>query len=108
MGLSNNHFSVTTFSVADTLLWRDKKQTLTTLLVLAAIYLNFVAPGYTIITAVSKLLLVASIFLFIHGKSPQKMYVFAYSLSPSLTHSKFAFTTVNIYKYSILFCSHNN
>lgn len=72
--------------VADTLLWRDKKQTLTTVLVLAAIYLNFVAPGYTIITAVSKLLLVASIFLFIHGKSPQK--ILGYTIE-KLPESKF-------------------
>lgn len=62
------------FAVADTLLWRDKRQTLITALVLAAIYFNFIAVGYTMITATSKLLLVASIFLFIHGKLPQKMY----------------------------------
>lgn len=63
-----------TFAVANTLLWRDKKQTLTALLILAAFYFNFVATGLTFITAVSKLLLVVSIFLFIHGKLPQKMY----------------------------------
>lgn len=62
-------------AVAEALLWRDKKQTLTILLILAAVYFNFIATGYTIITAVSKLLLVASLFLFIHGKLPQKMYV---------------------------------
>uniref|UniRef100_A0A5B6ZIS1 Reticulon-like protein n=1 Tax=Davidia involucrata TaxID=16924 RepID=A0A5B6ZIS1_DAVIN len=59
--------------VADTLLWRDKKQTLTTLLVLVAFYFNFIASGYTIITAVSKLLLVVAIFLFIHGNLPEKI-----------------------------------
>ncbi|KAM7465128.1 hypothetical protein LguiB_012690 [Lonicera macranthoides] len=59
--------------VADTLLWRDKKQTLITMLVLIAFYFNFVASGYTVITAVSKLLIVASIFLFIHGKLPGKI-----------------------------------
>ncbi|KAL8537003.1 hypothetical protein ACS0TY_012258 [Phlomoides rotata] len=59
--------------VADTLLWRDKKQTLSVLLILAAFYFNFVATGLTFITAVSKLLLVVTIFLFIHGKLPQKI-----------------------------------
>ncbi|KAI3468335.1 hypothetical protein Pfo_024998 [Paulownia fortunei] len=59
--------------VADTLLWRDKKQTLTVLLILAAFYFNFIATGYTVITAVSKLLLAASVFLFLHGKLPQKI-----------------------------------
>ncbi|XP_019417426.1 PREDICTED: 3beta-hydroxysteroid-dehydrogenase/decarboxylase-like [Lupinus angustifolius] len=59
--------------VADTLLWKDRKQTFTTLLVLAAIYFNFIASGNTIITAVSKLLLFISIFLFIHGILPAKI-----------------------------------
>nr|GMD71436.1 3beta-hydroxysteroid-dehydrogenase/ decarboxylase-like isoform X1 [Ipomoea batatas] len=72
--------------VADTLLWRDKRQTLITALVLAAIYFNFIAVGYTIITATSKLLLVASIFLFIHGKLPQK--IFGYKIE-KIPESKF-------------------
>lgn len=59
--------------VADTLLWKDKKMTLTTLVVLAAIYYNFIASGSTIITALSKLLLVACIFLFVHGILPAKI-----------------------------------
>jgi len=59
--------------VADILLWRHKKQTLTTVFILAAIYFNFIAPGYTVVTAVSKLLLVVSIFLFIHGILPEKV-----------------------------------
>ncbi|RVW52258.1 3beta-hydroxysteroid-dehydrogenase/decarboxylase isoform 2 [Vitis vinifera] len=59
--------------VADTLLWKDKKLALTTLLVLMAFYHNFIASGYTIVTAVSKLFLVASIFLFIHGNLPEKI-----------------------------------
>lgn len=62
------------FAVADTLLWKDKRQTLIALLVLIAIYYNFIASQSTIITALSKLLLVASIFLFIHGNLPEKMY----------------------------------
>lgn len=63
------------FSVADTLLWKDKRQTLMTLLILIAIYYNFVASQSTIITALSKLLLVVSIFLFVHGNLPERMYV---------------------------------
>ncbi|XP_014499775.1 3beta-hydroxysteroid-dehydrogenase/decarboxylase [Vigna radiata var. radiata] len=59
--------------VADTLLWKDKKQTLITLFVFIAIYFNFIASENTIISALTKLLLFASIFLFIHGILPAKM-----------------------------------
>ncbi|XP_022754733.1 3beta-hydroxysteroid-dehydrogenase/decarboxylase-like [Durio zibethinus] len=59
--------------VADTLLWKNKRQTLTVLLVLVAIYYNFIAPGSTIITTLSKLLLVSLIFLFIHGSLPNRI-----------------------------------
>ncbi|KAL0330224.1 UNVERIFIED_CONTAM: 3beta-hydroxysteroid-dehydrogenase/decarboxylase isoform 2 [Sesamum radiatum] len=59
--------------VADTLLWRDKKQTLTVLLVLAVVYFIFITTGYTVVTAVSNLLLMALVFLLIHGKLPQKI-----------------------------------
>lgn len=59
--------------VADTLLWRDKKQTLAALLLLVAIYYNFIASGFTLLSAFSMLLLVASMFLFIHGILPQKI-----------------------------------
>ncbi len=60
-------------AVADILLWKDKKQTLTVMLMLVAFYFNFIATGYTAITAFSKLLLAVSLFLFIQGKLPQKM-----------------------------------
>ncbi|CAM8970537.1 unnamed protein product [Rhodiola kirilowii] len=59
--------------VADTLLWRNKKQSLMALFVLIAIYHNFIAPGYTMITTASKVLLVGSIFLLIHGCLPEKV-----------------------------------
>ncbi|KAH1255995.1 hypothetical protein AAZX31_03G002300 [Glycine max] len=59
--------------VADTLLWKDKKQTFIALLVLIAIYFNFIASENTIISALTKLLLFASIFLFIHGILPAKI-----------------------------------
>ncbi|MFQ6642735.1 hypothetical protein Gotur_018199 [Gossypium turneri] len=45
------------FKVADTLLWKNKRQTLNVLLVMVAIYYNFIARGATILTTVSKLLL---------------------------------------------------
>lgn len=61
-------------TAADILLWKDKRKTLITLLVLAAIYYNFIAPECTMITALSKLLLVALTFLFIHGSLPEKIY----------------------------------
>nr|KJB65408.1 hypothetical protein B456_010G093200 [Gossypium raimondii] len=59
--------------VADTLLWKNKRQTLTVLLVMVAIYYNFIARGATILTTVSKLLLFLLIFLFIHGSLPNKI-----------------------------------
>ncbi|XP_038884192.1 3beta-hydroxysteroid-dehydrogenase/decarboxylase-like [Benincasa hispida] len=61
-------------TAADILLWKDKRKTLVALLVLVAIYYNFIAPESTMITALSKLLLVALIFLFIHGSLPEKIY----------------------------------
>lgn len=60
--------------IADMLLWKNKKQTLTAALALIIVYYNFVASGYTIITAFSKLLLATSIFLFIHGILPDKLF----------------------------------
>ncbi|KAK6930729.1 3-beta hydroxysteroid dehydrogenase/isomerase [Dillenia turbinata] len=59
--------------IADTLLWKDKKQTLAVALVLIAFYYNFVASGDTFVTVISRLVLVAVVFLFIHGKLPQKI-----------------------------------
>ncbi|KAK1591223.1 hypothetical protein Q3G72_004224 [Acer saccharum] len=62
-------------TVSDTLLWRDKKQTLTSVLVLVAIYYNFIVPGSTIITTLSKLLLLALVFWLIHSFLPEKIIV---------------------------------
>ncbi|KAJ4976583.1 hypothetical protein NE237_001689 [Protea cynaroides] len=59
--------------VAQTLLWKDKKLSLTAVLVLIAFYHYFIASGYTIITAVSQLLMMASLFLFAHGLLPAKI-----------------------------------
>ncbi|KAI4337207.1 hypothetical protein L6164_015652 [Bauhinia variegata] len=69
--------------VADTLLWKDKKQTVTTLLVLVAIYYNFIASGCTILTALSKLLLFSFIFLFIHGILPEKILGYTVEKMPT-------------------------
>ncbi|XP_031401312.1 3beta-hydroxysteroid-dehydrogenase/decarboxylase-like isoform X2 [Punica granatum] len=60
--------------VANTLLWKDRKQTLTVLLVLTTIYYTFIASSSSLVTAISKLLLVSSIFLFVHGYLPEKMW----------------------------------
>lgn len=59
--------------IADILLWKERKQTVSAILVLIAIYYNFIATGSTVITAVSKFLSVASIFLFVHVNLPGKM-----------------------------------
>ncbi|KDP34007.1 hypothetical protein JCGZ_07578 [Jatropha curcas] len=60
--------------VADTLLWKDKKQTLMVLLILIAIYYNFITSQSTIITALSKLLLATLGFLFIHANLPERIF----------------------------------
>lgn len=69
--------------VADTLLWKDKKLTFTTLLVLIAIYINFIASQNTIVTALAKLLLFSSIFLFIHGFVPAKILGYTVEKMPT-------------------------
>ncbi|KAF4351434.1 hypothetical protein G4B88_024815 [Cannabis sativa] len=73
--------------VADTLLWKDKKQTIITLIVLAAIYFNFVASGFSIITAFAKILLGIAIFLLIHGYLPRKLGKLSVSLDLNLGYS---------------------
>ncbi|GAU26674.1 hypothetical protein TSUD_314510 [Trifolium subterraneum] len=69
--------------VADTLLWKDKKQTFTTLLVLIAIYVNFIASENTFITALTKLLLYSSVGLFIHGILPAKILGYTVEKMPT-------------------------
>nr|XP_011462075.1 PREDICTED: 3beta-hydroxysteroid-dehydrogenase/decarboxylase isoform 2-like [Fragaria vesca subsp. vesca] len=60
-------------TVADTLLWKDKKQTFKALLVLITIYYNFIASQATVITVISKSLMFASIFVFISSNLPEKI-----------------------------------
>ncbi|KAG6477243.1 hypothetical protein ZIOFF_066495 [Zingiber officinale] len=70
--------------VADTLLWKDKKQSFTMLLLFVALYNYFFANGYTMITAVAKLVSVVALFLFIHGALPSKILGYnIQKLSPS-------------------------
>ncbi|KAI4376460.1 hypothetical protein MLD38_014219 [Melastoma candidum] len=69
--------------VADTLLWKDKKMSITTLLVLAAIYYTFIASKTTLITALAKTLLVAVVFLFVHGSLPEKILGYRIEKIPS-------------------------
>ncbi|KAI4379611.1 hypothetical protein MLD38_005887 [Melastoma candidum] len=69
--------------VADTLLWKDKKTTITALLVLAAIYYTFIASKSTLITALAKTLLVAVVFLFVHGSLPEKILGYRIEKIPS-------------------------
>ncbi|XP_024022688.1 3beta-hydroxysteroid-dehydrogenase/decarboxylase [Morus notabilis] len=83
-GLSKASIYLGSGRVADTLLWKDRKQTVITLILLIAIYFNLIASGFTIITALSKLLLVISVFLFIHGNLPGKLLGYSIEkLSPS-------------------------
>ncbi|KAK9084178.1 hypothetical protein Scep_030649 [Stephania cephalantha] len=58
--------------VADALLWKDKRQTITLVVVLIAVYF-IIASDYTIITFITKLFLLATVFLFIHGILPAKV-----------------------------------
>ncbi|XP_020696244.1 3beta-hydroxysteroid-dehydrogenase/decarboxylase isoform X1 [Dendrobium catenatum] len=69
-------------SVANTLLWKDKKQTLTTVLFLVAIYYYFFASGYTLITAIAKLLSMLALFLFVHGLLPTKILAYKIEKMP--------------------------
>ncbi|KZV28335.1 3beta-hydroxysteroid-dehydrogenase/decarboxylase isoform 2-like [Dorcoceras hygrometricum] len=91
--------------VADVLLWRNRKETITVLLILAAIYFNFIATGYTAITAVSKLLLAASVFLFIHGKLPKKILGYEIEKIPD---SKFHVSEASSRQFSLSVASRWN
>ena len=61
------------FAVAEILLWRNKKLTFDVILALFAFYDNFVIPGYNMITAISMVFVMTLVFLFIHGKLPDKL-----------------------------------
>ncbi|CAM0873303.1 unnamed protein product [Alopecurus aequalis] len=61
-------------NLAKTLLWEDAKQTMTVLLFLAVIYYQLFTCGYTIMTAMAKLLSLTALFLFIHGMLPTNVF----------------------------------
>ncbi|CAH1443256.1 unnamed protein product [Lactuca virosa] len=75
--------------VADILLWRDAKVTLGAMVVLFGFYVNFVVPGQTMITSISKVFIMATIFLFIHGRLPNSFMGYSIDKIPK---SKFQFT----------------
>lgn len=60
--------------VADILLWKYKKQSFTAALILLAFYYNFIGSGYTMVATVSKLVLMAAVFLYIHANLPEKIF----------------------------------
>ncbi|XP_065849986.1 3beta-hydroxysteroid-dehydrogenase/decarboxylase [Euphorbia lathyris] len=88
--------------VADMLLWKDKKQTLLTLLILMAIYCNLVASQSTIITALAKILLLASAFLFIHGNLPDR--IFGYTIE-KIPDSQFHLSEERSHRYAVSMAS---
>ncbi|OVA04225.1 3-beta hydroxysteroid dehydrogenase/isomerase [Macleaya cordata] len=98
-GPSKSYLLLGSGKVADTLLWKDKKQTISTLLVLIAFYYYFIASGYTLITAVSKLLMVATLFLFIHGILPAK--IFGYTIE-KIPPSSFHFPEERCHRIALL------
>ncbi|CAA6671229.1 unnamed protein product [Spirodela intermedia] len=72
--------------VAETLLWKDKMQTLTTVLLLAILYYFFYVSGHTFLTAVAKIFSVIAFFLFIHSKLPTKIELPDQKDPPSCFH----------------------
>ncbi|XP_076890817.1 3beta-hydroxysteroid-dehydrogenase/decarboxylase-like [Bidens hawaiensis] len=72
--------------VGDILLWRNTRLAWTAILGLVLFYINYVLPGSTMITAISKVLIWASIALFLHGKLPDS--VMGYSVE-KIPESKF-------------------
>lgn len=60
--------------VAQILLWKDKKQSLATMLFTVAFYYNFIASGYTIVATILKLILLAAVFLYIHANLPERIF----------------------------------
>ncbi|XP_050219184.1 3beta-hydroxysteroid-dehydrogenase/decarboxylase [Mercurialis annua] len=69
--------------VADTLLWKNKKQTLCALLIMMTIYYYLVASQSTIMTALAKLLIAAVVFLFVHANLPEKIFGYTIEKLPA-------------------------
>ncbi|XP_020251975.1 3beta-hydroxysteroid-dehydrogenase/decarboxylase [Asparagus officinalis] len=73
--------------VANTLLWKDKKQTFTVLLLVATLYYYLFASGYTFITAMAKLISLAAMFLFVHSVLPNEIFGIKFEkVPPSYFH----------------------
>ncbi|KAF5772516.1 putative 3-beta-hydroxysteroid-4-alpha-carboxylate 3-dehydrogenase (decarboxylating) [Helianthus annuus] len=70
----------------DIFLWRNTRLTWTAILGLILFYINYVLPGSTMISAVSKVLMWASIVLFLHAKLPD--HLMGYSIE-KIPESKF-------------------
>lgn len=75
--------------VADILLWRDTRLTFTAMLGLIVFYVNFVSPGTTMLTAISKVIMWASIVLFLLAKLPNRLLGYSVEKVPE---SKFQFS----------------
>eukprot|EP01018_Ginkgo_biloba_P025593 Gb_29102 [translate_table: standard] len=69
--------------VADILLWRDEKQTFTIMLALTGIFYLYFASGYTLISAISKFLMLIVMILFIYGVLPSSMFGYTIKQIPS-------------------------
>ncbi|KAJ8767369.1 hypothetical protein K2173_017413 [Erythroxylum novogranatense] len=82
-GPSKSYIFLGSGRVADILLWKDRKQTLTTFTVFVALYYNFIASQSTVIAAVLRLLFVTSVFLFIHGSLPERICGYTVEKIPS-------------------------
>lgn len=91
-------------SVANILLWKDKKQTLATLLLVAILYYYLFAFGYTFITAVAKLVSVTALFLFVHSLLPTKVYAPSIYRPFDLYDSSFLISYIyNIFKHHLIY-----
>jgi plant 3beta-hydroxysteroid-4alpha-carboxylate 3-dehydrogenase len=68
-------------AAADILLWRDDKRTFSYITVLFLLLCWFLLSDRTFIASAAKILLVASLALFIHGVLPPQVYVLCLTLS---------------------------
>jgi len=60
--------------VANILLWRDEKQTFAIMLALIAVFYCYFTSGYTLMSALAKLLLLFVAILFMHSILPSSMF----------------------------------
>lgn len=60
--------------VANLLLWRDEKQTFAIMLALIAVFYCYFTSGYTLMSALAKLLLLFVVILFMHSVLPSSMF----------------------------------